>query len=33
MIQYSHFNSGEFIEHTGSPLSPDFVFLQYTFRF
>lgn len=33
MIQYSHFNSGEFIERTGSPLSPDFVFLQYTFRF
>jgi hypothetical protein len=32
-LQYSHFDSGKFIERTGSPLSPDFFFLQYTFRY
>jgi hypothetical protein len=32
-FQYSHLDSGKFIERTGSPLSPDFLFLQYTFRY
>jgi hypothetical protein len=32
LLQYSHLYSGEFIKHTGSPLSPDFFYAQYTFR-
>jgi hypothetical protein len=31
-LQYSHFDSGTFIKETGSPLSPNFFYLQYTFR-
>jgi Alginate export len=32
LVQYSHLYAGEFIKHTGSPLSPDFFYLQYIFR-
>ncbi len=32
MLQFSHFDSGSFIKSTGSPLSPEFFYLQYTFR-
>jgi hypothetical protein len=31
-LQYSRFDSGSFIKSTGSPLSPDLFYLQYTFR-
>ncbi|MFL5241112.1 MAG: alginate export family protein, partial [Gemmataceae bacterium] len=32
LIQYSHVYSGDFIKRTGSPLSPDFFYMQYTYR-
>jgi hypothetical protein len=32
LVQYSHLYSGTFIKETGSPLSPDFFYVQYTFR-
>ncbi len=31
-FQFSRFDSGTFIKETGSPLSPDIFYLQYTFR-
>ncbi len=31
-FQYSHFDSGTFIKDTGSPLSPNLFYMQYTFR-
>ena len=31
-LQYSHFFAGQYIQNTGSPLSPDFLYLAYTFR-
>jgi len=32
LVQYSHLYAGTFIKDTGSPLSPDFFYVQYTFR-
>ncbi len=32
LLQYSHLYSGAFIRNTGSGRSPDFFFMQYTFR-
>ncbi len=32
LLQYSHLYSGAYIRNTGSGFSPDFFFLQYTFR-
>jgi hypothetical protein len=31
-IDYSHLYAGEFIRRTGSPLSPDYLYLQYSYR-
>jgi hypothetical protein len=31
-FDYSHLHAGEFIRRTGSPLSPDYLYLQYSFR-
>jgi hypothetical protein len=32
MLQYSRFDAGSFIKNTGPGLSPDFFYVQYTFR-
>ena len=32
LIQYAHLFAGEFIRKTGAPLSPDFFYAQYCFK-
>ena len=31
-VNYSHLYAGDFIKRTGSPRSPDYLYLQYSFR-
>jgi hypothetical protein len=31
-VQYSHLYAGDFIQQTGPPGSPDYLYLMYTFR-